>query len=1644
MSFTDLGDYGRLARDIYLGSNDSKRLPCAFSVVAEGYDKSASEAHDPLVSLVISTQTSSLEPTKERKEVTKNVELKVNSLSITVLPRSIDDVLCFVSKKWRCPNSKNLDAKIALPSPKVTENQEEVTASAMNTLRFKFVAIYPRLILLADEYNPFSRALVLRGLAVGNMSIVRESSISHDMRSNTTLSGHVKGLETFIHNNVDTIIGPHRHEDSNDNAKMGVALIEPVTVTVELRIVSRTRFPTSRFVSVEIEPVSTLLSFSDLNLIETVLRKSTRKKGSKAHDTETKQPNPETNVQSPVMATKFDSLQLSRSSDYSVDDQPITFDVAILTKKLGLQLRKSGVSVVVESSLTNDKIEAGDVLLSVNGQSVERQTLASIVELFEQSPRPLIVTLSRSNSLQQPGLHYGNESSVGNVTSSKSLSFDLSFKNPFDFDSPRSDDTGGREKYAESNQISQLVFRYDLVCQCGKQNGLELVSGIGGSPVVNKVDYEVFAHAISEEVPNTDNIPSMIASKRMPLPGAVIVAINGKEVNGKELTFDKVVDELVSNESSSSTQGESSYTLSFVEVDSSAWGNISNFEGKLSFNLTVIDDTNGRCMPILRAGVNETSFIANHGLAHPTRSINARRPSLLTLDDGQNQANGSTSAVLSFESEISSFTLEYNNATINQWEPIIEPHYLVAIIEYQSGEQCSVIIGDHNDQSDPSPADFICINVSDSAVDILSKAVMNWRQCKPATMKTLTEVGPPLSPMSPTTDQSPIFGNKAGNNKTSSSAADLKKATKLAKLALNFEKRRGKIVHTDTEASPFVFKNRLGIGCSFSAQGMDTTVIEVEDGHDAKFQMNATSENSLQQSDRIFTRYDGQFPTVDIELDFRILQSMRGGRDVFADPITGLPTGKVGNTVRTVNIWKKNGPTCTHVSQQINVIWAVTLEEGRRVMTLRSATHINVFGCGDAFEIGVHIASKEDARFSGEKEITTIGTTKDCFFLPLWVESCFCEIDVFVRPSSKTMQNDKKQNVYSWSTFPVLCLKEDYWNADAIEVNYSWVTDEMASTLGGVSCPLLSTNDDDEHNGHHPVWLQCTYSKGKKRLDIPEPTTITNSQDTKTNDASTTSVTIWSAITIRNMLPCNVEWEVASNVLQNGTSNSIFDSSSKRLNQQHTSISPAEYVDCPYLKCGGAVEVFSADAQDLVYARFKCIVGGGYYWSEWICIGLVDCTMKKKTFDDHAIASKQVNIQCRKNHLCDNPLTIGVKLSPHVGKGVNLLLYAEIWLRNLTSLPLTFGAPSQQLGSDGDMESPLPGKVSADSALIEISSVLEGNTFNLFGNDDEDDDDLGDDILNLPLQQCEEVYDEVFEYVHLNAMGNVERRWYASDNHLSRRQEPKGHDWLLDCAGEPFLKEGWETCANIAGSKSFTFNGRRQFNKNHRFRRRRWFRKIKASDATGDKNASTISGIIFHQPADIDIFTRSKREAERNAIGAIHLGDKKDDDKNGSNLLDIFNRPQQEGFLDIMMATANDGSILIHVKQYDGKWSTPAIIPPSGNSNGVIRCFSSRWPQVTKAMKEQRRAGAYSTWSSSDTSDQGNLGMAPLEPSMMELIYQVNVLDGLWGELSRMVTITVSESNATFDFSRVESCLTSYHFSHGSLSKMNHLGLTLT
>ena len=384
---------------------------------------------------------------------------------------------------------------------------------------------------------------------------------------------------------------------------------------------------------------------------------------------------------------------------------------------------------------------------------------------------------------------------------------------------------------------------------------------------------------------------------------------------------------------------------------------------------------------------------------------------------------------------------------------------------------------------------------------------MNWRQWKSPNPQVRGTNGNQMSPP-PTPKQaqlSPVFGT----NQRSSSASDLKKATKLARLALDFSRKRGKAAHTDiSKCAPFIFRNRSGMKVNCS--GNRITATAVENACDAQLKMspvnnevdNVNSSGKFQhQNDRRLRKYDGEFPTIDIELDFGATLattdtlSSETCRSVFADLITDLPTGRVEEHHRSVRVWKKNKDGL--ISQYLDLVWSVELEENRRVLTLSSATNVKVFGCGPAIEIGICLSNKYDQCNPGA--IATIGTTEKNgkFNLPLWVESCFCQVDVFIRPFTPMVETEGESNVYSWSTFPVLSKLPDQCNAESTEVKFNWTT-EIPDTLGGVSCPLSGQAERTE--AFHPVWLECSYSKDMK-------------------NERKRDVSIWSAVTIRNMLP---------------------------------------------------------------------------------------------------------------------------------------------------------------------------------------------------------------------------------------------------------------------------------------------------------------------------------------------------------------------------------------------------------------------------------------------------------------------------------------------------------------------------------------------
>lgn len=188
------------------------------------------------------------------------------------------------------------------------------------------------------------------------------------------------------------------------------------------------------------------------------------------------------------------------------------------------------------------------------------------------------------------------------------------------------------------------------------------------------------------------------------------------------------------------------------------------------------------------------------------------------------------------------------------------------------------------------------------------------------------------------------------------------------------------------------------------------------------------------------------------------------------------------------------------------------------------------------------------------------------------------------------------------------------------------------------------------------------------------------------------------------------------------------------------------------------------------------------------------------------MAPRQLNVQVKDE--LGAPLTLGVRLNPKFSRhsqgtpsatcyGIDIILYADLWLLNQTALPLVFGCPSMQLytrrnGESSDQDNTpfddIAGRIAAEAALMEIASVLEfgDKGKNLINSGDDSADSVGD-VHLLPYQHCTHVCEEVFEYLEIES-STVKRRWWASEKHDSLRQKPSAYvddsgdwQWLDNC-----------------------------------------------------------------------------------------------------------------------------------------------------------------------------------------------------------------------------------------------------------------------
>lgn len=181
--------------------------------------------------------------------------------------------------------------------------------------------------------------------------------------------------------------------------------------------------------------------------------------------------------------------------------------------------------------------------------------------------------------------------------------------------------------------------------------------------------------------------------------------------------------------------------------------------------------------------------------------------------------------------------------------------------------------------------------------------------------------------------------------------------------------------------------------------------------------------------------------------------------------------------------------------------------------------------------------------------------------------------------------------------------------------------------------------------------------------------------------------------------------------------------------------------------------------------------------------------------------SRQVNLQSKDEF--GDMLTLGLRMIPKVVKGyrkgiesftiygVDMIVYSELWLRNTTTLPLSFGCPSIQIHrnqwagivDDAYTDS---GKMVAEAALLEIASVLEfGDKGKNLKNKNEE---LTSKLCQLSFQESSMMIHEVFEYIEMENLIE-KRRWWACEDPFIPQVDPL----LLNeiTAGWHWIDEKW-------------------------------------------------------------------------------------------------------------------------------------------------------------------------------------------------------------------------------------------------------------
>lgn len=354
-----------------------------------------------------------------------------------------------------------------------------------------------------------------------------------------------------------------------------------------------------------------------------------------------------------------------------------------------------------------------------------------------------------------------------------------------------------------------------------------------------------------------------------------------------------------------------------------------------------------------------------------------------------------------------------------------------------------------------------------------------------------------------------------------------------------------------------------------------------------------------------------------------------------SDLLMDLPVMKVGQFFRRLKMHNVEAG-----NDQPILRWSVEIDNNRRLLTLSGSIMVESVISGVPIEVGVKATSVNPNAVEIKRGVSCATSDKVCdnvvsvgvarpglpCFLPIWLYRCQA-VTVHVRPliNQALSCSDGEESPFMWSTKHVLEYVKE--NRKAIVDKANALQQKVTGWRWQHSGPPLLAESEAKSVSCRPrcssmlsaflYYYIDAYEPGKSASVSASKMSKSFTKDDIEGVASMISVSIGSTLTIRNLLPVEVEWEVAGSALSVGKMqrNILLDSSASRRRRKNRDGGtlrgdpPIELDSLNFdidwgatdqfrLESGQAVEVLSCDSQNMLpkarYGKVEILVFIGF------------------------------------------------------------------------------------------------------------------------------------------------------------------------------------------------------------------------------------------------------------------------------------------------------------------------------------------------------------------------------------------------------------------------------------------------------------------